>query len=167
MKYYRPLEIQTECISGVAFSLNAIRLSHDENAFEKDHNTEANLDLAAKLVRAGDDHAKAMRGIMVYTYMKLQVGFMIELETHRIGIETIMTSSTMHNELKNIKGEDLADAKQELLPFKVYRRATVFSYQALRNIYLSRRQHNHSDWQIFCDWIETLPFFNKLIKGEK
>ena len=57
----------------------------------------------------------------------------------------------------------LAEQKQLDLPNKVYKRMCVASYQALRNIYLQRKNHRHPDWQLFCEWIKTLPYSKELI----
>ncbi len=119
--------------------------------------------LGSKLVKAGTDHAKFTRGILVYVELKMQVGWMIEFETYRHGVECLSTSSSMHNELASMKGGDLASQKQNDLPLKVYTRICTISYQALRAMYGARRNHRHPDWQIFCDWIETLPLFEELI----
>ena len=53
-------------------------------------------DLASRLVRAGTDHAKAMRGPTVWIEIKCQVGWLLEFETYRAGVECLSTSSTMH-----------------------------------------------------------------------
>lgn len=76
-------------------------------------------------------------------------------------------SSSMHGELKGLKGEALAEQKQADLPEKVYTRVLTISYQALRHIYKARRHHRHPDWQIFCgQFIENLPYFDSLIYPE-
>lgn len=36
------------------------------------------------------------------------------------------------------------------------------NYQQLKTIYQQRRFHLLPDWQIFCDWCETLPLFKEL-----
>ena len=36
------------------------------------------------------------------------------------------------------------------------------NYQQLKTIYLQRRFHRLPEWQDFCDWIETLPYFKEL-----
>lgn len=38
------------------------------------------------------------------------------------------------------------------------------NYRALKNIYHQRRNHRLPDWQVFCDWVETLPM-SELITG--
>ena len=40
------------------------------------------------------------------------------------------------------------------------------NYRQLKTIYNQRRHHKLLDWQIFCDWIETLPH-SEWITGEK
>ena len=39
------------------------------------------------------------------------------------------------------------------------------NYQQLKTIYHQRRTHRLPEWQIFCDWIETLPMFKELCLG--
>ena len=36
------------------------------------------------------------------------------------------------------------------------------NYQQLKTIYQQRRHHKLPDWQIFCDWCESLPLFKEL-----
>ena len=36
------------------------------------------------------------------------------------------------------------------------------NYQQLKTIYQQRRHHRLPDWQVFCDWCETLPMFKEL-----
>ena len=40
------------------------------------------------------------------------------------------------------------------------------NYRQLKTIYKQRRNHLLPDWQMFCDWIETLPY-SELITGKK
>lgn len=167
--HYKPLEIEARLIAGIYESLEDMHLPHADNyTIERDIDIPIeDLKLAAKLIIAGDDHAKAMRGIIVWFRLKMQAGFMIEFETYRHGVECLSTTSTMHNELKHLSGIELAEAKQVGLSDKVYIRGVVMSYQALRHIYKARRNHRHPDWQIFCNSLEQLPFFEYLIYPEK
>lgn len=160
---YKPLKITLHEVCGLTFSLRAMRLPKNQS---KTTTADEDLKLAMNLIKAGPDHAKYQRGIMAYVRMEMQTGFMIEFETYRHGVECLSTSSSMHNELANLRGNELANQKQLDLPEKVYRRDAVISYQALRSIYKARRNHKHPDWQIFCDFIETLPHFRYLIYPE-
>lgn len=45
--------------------------------------------------------------------------------------------------------------------FELTARMTT-NYQQLKTIYQQRRHHKLPDWQMFCDWIETLPRFMEL-----
>ena len=167
---YKPLKIVDYEIVGINWAMEAMRLPKNSmgdtynNYFPK--NTiigPKDIHLASNLVKAGNDHAKSMRGIIVYLKIKLQVGWMIEFETYRHGVECLSTSSSMHCELAQLYGEELAEQKQNDLPSKQYTRILTISYQALRSMYKARRHHKHPDWQIFCDWIETLPYAKELI----
>ena len=40
------------------------------------------------------------------------------------------------------------------------------NYQQLKTIYQQRRHHRLPDWQMLCDWIETLPRFMELTQKE-
>lgn len=42
----------------------------------------------------------------------------------------------------------------------------VTNYRCLKNIYSQRRHHALPDWQVFCDWIETLEFADEFITGK-
>ena len=37
------------------------------------------------------------------------------------------------------------------------------NYLQLKTIYNQRRHHRTVEWQMICDWIETLPYFNKIV----
>ena len=42
----------------------------------------------------------------------------------------------------------------------------VTNYLQLKTIYLQRRHHKLPDWQVFCDWIESLPMFKEFCLKE-
>lgn len=161
---YNPLKVTLMNVYGVGESLLAMRLPKrslgDSNSGQIGPKDER---LAGALIKGGDDHAKAMRGIIAYVHIEMQIGWMIEFETYRHGVECLSTSSSMHGELAQLTGVELARQKQADLPGKVYIRIVTISYQALRRMYRARRKHRHPDWQIFCDFIENLPHFDKLI----
>lgn len=163
--FYKKLEIVNHEVRGISWAMEAMRLpkkSTGDTIWANIPGTK-DLSLASNLVKSGDDHAKAMRGIVVWLKIKCQAGWLIEFETYRHGVECMSTSSSMHNELKALKGEQLASQKQADLRDKVYTRILTISYQALRSIYMARRNHKHPDWHIFCDWIESLPYADELI----
>lgn len=58
----------------------------------------------------------------------------------------------------------------QLLPSSYNQRRTVlFNYQVLNRIYKTRRNHKLDEWHVFCDWIESLPYFKEIyleLEGE-
>lgn len=52
----------------------------------------------------------------------------------------------------------------QLLPMSYnYRRTITLNYQVLANMYRQRRNHKLIEWHVFCDWIETLPYFKEIV----
>ena len=45
--------------------------------------------------------------------------------------------------------------------FQLTARMTT-NYQQLKTMYFQRRSHHLPEWQEFCDWCETLPYFKEL-----
>lgn len=53
----------------------------------------------------------------------------------------------------------------QLLPSCYNQRRTVMlNYEVLHNIYISRKDHKLDEWRDFCKWVETLPYFEEIIK---
>lgn len=172
--YYQPLEISEVEGHGFWRTVNAMRLpksSQPDSIQDPFSLGDDDARLAGKLIRGGNDHAKCFRGIIVWMRLKFQAGFLIQWETYRHGVECLSTSSAMHGELKLLSGYELAEQKQRDISRKIYIRDLHISYQALRSMYRARRLHRHPDWRIMCNFIETLPYFDKLIfpefNGEK
>jgi hypothetical protein len=164
---YIPVTVKILNSVGYYESMKAMRLPKPQSFSDS---TPSNigtddLRLASQLILQGDSHAKALRGIVVYFQITMQIGFMIEFETYRCGVETLSTTSAM-NEMVTLTGTELAQKKQEDLVSRVYTRIVTISYQTLRRMYRERRNHRHPDWQIFCQSIEQLSYFNQLIFPE-
>lgn len=52
----------------------------------------------------------------------------------------------------------------QLLPSSYNQKRTYkISYQALKNMYLARRNHKLDEWHTFCEWAETLPYFREIL----
>ncbi len=165
---YKELTIDAFEVFGVKQSIEAMRLPYNGKGDSYLIGNEYVLGdedsaLAMRLINAGSDHAKAMRGVVVWVTHSAMVGWMIEFQTYRHGVEWLSTTSTMHSELKDTEGYALADLKQEGLRDKVYTTSYTISYQALRGIYFARKKHRHPGWRVYCKWIESLPNFEVLI----
>lgn len=121
------------------------------------------LTLMQTLVKRGDEHAKVVRGIMVWARIKAPVYFTRELETYRAGRERLSSSSTMHQECQGLSGEELQRAKAELPMGTEQDFVDVYSYQTLRRIVAQRHNHRLPEWHQFIDWVRTLPLAEELI----
>lgn len=124
---------------------------------------EKDLHLMSVLIKRGDEHAKVVRGIVVYAEIEAPIWFYRELETYRFGRERLSCESTMHIECRGLGGEELEKAKDEISMGHIQKTADMFSYQTLRRIYIQRRHHRLAMWHDFCRWIESLPFAKQLI----
>jgi hypothetical protein len=176
MSKYKPLKIKLLEISGLYPSVLAMRLPIKGSSEKSDSYIKIDdrvfvgredKKLLSKLVKAGNGHEKASRGIWAYFEMEFSITWMIELDTYRIGSEVLSTSSSMNYDLAGIKGMGLAQKKQDMASDKYYKRIQMFSYPTLRRIYQQRRHHRHPDWGIFCDYMETLPHFDEFIMPDK
>lgn len=71
-----------------------------------------------------------------------------------------------HFETKTQVVEWLKEMYLEILysnPCGMYLTARMTTnYQQFKTIYNQRRNHRLPEWQVFCDWIETLPHFKEL-----
>ena len=178
------IKIKTLEIAGLGSILQALRLpfgkecrSHSEFNIELNDNerfkttsftyvNEKDLHLLSTLIKRGDEHAKAIRGLIVYAEIEAPVWFYREIETYRIGRERLSSESTMHIDCKGLSGEELEKAKDEIPMGKIQKTVDMFSYQSLRRIYFQRRNHRLPMWHDFCRWIESLPY-SQLITIEK
>lgn len=175
------MEIETLEIAGFVSALKALRLSYgkeERSASQVDirefggmglEETWAvdvdprDLELLQKLVKAGDEHAKVLRGVIVWVRVTAPVYWWCEQETYRAGHERLMSSSTMHIDCKGLSGEELQKAKAAIPMGKELTKIDFFSYQALRRIWQQRKNHRLPEWHVFCKWIESLPLAAELI----
>lgn len=150
-----------ECRSEVDFSIDTIGdnlKTHSEVAFNA-----KDIALFAALVKRGDEHAKVLRGVVVWLEMNAPIYFYRELETYRCGRERLASESTMHINCKGLSGEELEKAKAEIPMGLMQRTVDMYSYQTLRRIYFQRRNHRLPVWHKFCELIKTLPYADELI----
>lgn len=122
--------------------------------------------LISALIKRGDEHAKVLRGVMVWCEITAPRYWHVELDTYRVGCERLSSESTMHIEGKGLSEEELIKMKESLQEGHMQKRIWVFSYQTLRRIYFQRRNHRLPQWRKFCEWIESLPFAKDFITIE-
>lgn len=107
------LKIETLEIAGFASVLQALRLPFGKECrsavYYKDFLSDLQYDsesrslidakdmkLLSTLVKRGDEHSKAIRGLMVYAEISAPLSFWSEADTYRIGTERLSSESTMH-----------------------------------------------------------------------
>ena len=121
------------------------------------------LTLMQTLVKRGDEHAKIVRGIMVWARITAPVYWWCEEETYRMGHERLASESTMHIDCRGLSGSELQEAKSAIPMGKELTKVDMFSYQALRKMVAQRHNHRLPEWHQFIDWIKTLPLAEELI----
>ena len=178
------MRIETLEIAGLGSALEALRLpfgkecrsaftfksNKDKDGSDFTFNTdsqivinEKDLDLMQSLIHRGDEHAKVLRGVMVWFKIDAERFFHVELDTYRVGAERLSSESTMHIQCKRMAEEELVKTKSELTEGTMQKRVWMMSYQTLRRVYFQRRNHRLPQWRQFCKWIESLPFAYDLI----
>ena len=120
------------------------------------------LTLMQTLVKRGDEHAKVVRGIMVWAKITAPVYWWCEEETYRMGHERLASESTMHIDCRGLSGSELQEAKSAIPMGKELTKVDMFSYQALRKMVAQRHNHRLPEWHQFIDWIKTLPLAEEL-----
>jgi hypothetical protein len=122
------------------------------------------MKLAQNLIRSGNEHAKAIRGIIVWCEYAMPRYMHQEIDTYTVGMTPLSSESSMHIEAKGLKDEELVKFKETLKEGHIQKRIRAFSYQALRNMYFQRRNHRLPAWrEVICPWIESLPLASELI----
>ena len=124
------------------------------------------IKLISTLVKKGPEHAKVLRGVVVWCEINAPRYFWQEMDRYRIGCECLSSESTMHIECKGMSEDELVNFKEHLGEGHMQKRVWMFSYQTLRRIYLQRKDHRLPQWRMFCDWIKTLPFSDEFITVE-
>lgn len=179
------MKIETIEIAGLAGALAALRLPYGKEVRSKIKTTlpdpdlwnvfglvsyGADLDvddrderLLQTLIKRGDEHAKVVRGIMVWAKITAPIYMLREIETYRFGRERLASESTMHIDCQGLSGEELVKAKAEISMGKEQTTVDVYSYQTLRRIVIQRTNHRLPEWKEFIDWVHTLPFADELI----
>lgn len=115
--------------------------------------------LIKRLIEAGDEHAKVMRGIVAYLDITAPRFWWQEMDTYRVGREQLASESTMHIQCKNMTEEQMLYIKSHLQEGTMQRRIIMLSYQTLRRIIKQRSSHRLPHWRLFCEWTyNNLPY---------
>lgn len=186
MKSVEQFDIKTLEVAGLGSALQALRLPFGKECRSLVYNNvnqvlrgtetlmssstiylnDKDKELIKTLLKRGDEHAKVLRGVMVWCEINAPRYWWQELSTYRVGTECLSSESTMHIEGKGMPEEELIKMKEELPEGHMQKRVWMFSYQTLRRIYFQRRNHKLPQWRTFCEWIEALPFAGDFITLE-
>lgn len=121
------------------------------------------LSLMQTLIKRGDEHAKVMRGIIVWAKITAPIYWWCEEETYITGHQRLCSESTMHTNCRGLTGEELVKAKSKIPMGKELTKVDFFSYQCLRNMVKQRHNHRLPEWHTFVDWVKSLPYAEELI----
>lgn len=141
----------------------------------------------------GHGHDNALKGVVVMFDLTFSNKAWVEAERYHF-LDFVSSQSTMHkiaqfdiaeqcNEyvapmiimiVDNLKAQYLADPTPENYLRLLYNIPSGFeltagmvtNYQQLKTIYQQRRHHRLKDWQVFCDFVESLPM-SEIITGKE
>lgn len=169
------------CVQSLELSRNRDRRSETDFAFlEKDEDNgetfiptlytqsvskinRKDWELMYTLVKKGDEHAKPLRGVTAWLKITAPVYWWCEMETYRHGHERLMSESTMFQEGRKLKGDELRAAKARIPMGRTLTKIDMFSYQCLRRIYNQRKTHRLLEWQWFCKCLNELPLYQLIL----
>ena len=143
--------------------------------------------------RSGCGEDNFLNGIIVQFDLTFSIKAWVEMQRYHF-IDFVSSQSTMHciskMDIKSMCNEYVSDvviAEVERLKkayldnptpknylellynvpvgFELTARMTT-NYRQLKTIYAQRRTHRLEDWQVFCDFIESLPYAKELIINE-
>ena len=153
------IEVKLIDTAGWYAAMLALHLPFGEPPKSVDGNINmADEKLLNALVKAGDDHAKVTRGIVAYLEINAPRYWWVEMDTYRIGRETLASESTMHIQGHGLSEDELVAMKSSLTEGTMQRRIVMLSYQTLRRIYHQRKHHRLPEWRGFCNWLVSLPY---------
>lgn len=155
--------------SGLSYS-GDIYKRQDDDEYDSTILTQTHIKLHKKdislleaLIRRGDEHAKVLRGVIVWAKITAPMYWWWDLETYTVGHQRLLSGSTMNKECKGLTGEALQKAKGEIPFGREITKVDYFSYQTLRRIYYQRKDHRLPEFTEFCEWITTLPYAKEFI----
>lgn len=131
----------------------ASRLSHE--SWDKS-SPETDQALLKRLIAAGDEHSKGLRGLIYILAIEAPRYWWVEMDTYTVGVIPMGSTSTMHKEAKKLKGAKLVALKEQLTEGTLQLRIRGFSWHTLRRIIQQRKTHRLPDWQEFCQFAEIV-----------
>lgn len=153
------------------------------------------LNLAKKLVRAGTEHRKFLRQIMVSLDINAPVFWWSEFDTYKIGttrnstsfmhtgtkrnltkedfekgtdIECINITNKKLEEYRKNKSPELFEEIRANLPMGyLYISTVTMNYENVLNMIHQREHHKLSQWRYFCEKLKELPYIKDFLGEEE
>lgn len=153
------------------------------------------LNLAKKLVRAGTEHRKFLRQIMVTLDINAPVFWWSEFDTYHIGttrnstsfmhtgtrrnltkedfekgtdIECINITNKKLEEYRKNKSPELFEEIRANLPMGyLYLSTVTMNYENVLNMIHQREHHKLSQWRYFCEKLKELPYIKEFLGEEE
>lgn len=170
---------------------NGIEKTTEYTAMQADI-AESNLRRAKGLSTAspGTGHNNFLKGVLVTANVTASVKWWTQAERYHF-LDIVSSMSTMHrlrSMLENSTAEftgtthdavvkaflslphmNMSDEELAMsCPMGLRLTAQIATnYLQLKTIYFQRRHHKLQEWQVFCDWIQTLPLAGSLITKKK
>jgi hypothetical protein len=141
------------------------------------------LALCKKLIKAGPEHRKFLRQIMIWADLTLPRYIWAELDTYKFIVRNSCSSIHLKNQLTFTDFEDgdvelgtLAKLNVLLfinkdierfknrLPEAYLQKSTIMmNYETALNIYHQRLNHKLKQWKTICEWIKGLPYMKEFL----
>lgn len=147
------------------------------------------LALARKLIKAGTEHRKFLRQIMVSLDISAPVFWWSEFDTYKIGttrnstsfmhigtrrdltkndfekgtdIENINYINKLLREYREHKSPELFERIRANLPMGyLYMSTVTMNYENVLNMIYQREHHKLSQWRYFCEKLKELPYIKE------
>lgn len=169
-------------------------IEKSDSNFNINYIGEKDLNLAKRLVNNGEPHCKFLRMIHVQVAITAPMFWWSEADTYKVGTVANSTSKMHKLAVTEITREcfecpdliasdiinNLEDTRRRYLRTKapedwkellvnlpnswLQTRMIDFNYSVIKRIYRDRKNHKLVEWHAFCEWVETLPYFNEFLK---
>lgn len=138
----------------------ASRLSHE--SWERS-TEDTDFDLLERLANLGEEHAKSLRGHQFYLAIEAPRYWWAEADTYTVGMIPMGSTSTMFNEAKRLKGDELVAAKSALSEGTLQLRIRAFSEPTLLRMARQRAKHRLPEWQEFAHFVDGCVHLEKSV----
>lgn len=136
----------------------ASRLSHE--SWERS-TEDTDFDLLERLANLGEEHAKSLRGHQFYLAIEAPRYWWAEADTYTVGMIPMGSTSTMFNEAKRLKGDELVAVKSALPEGTLQLRIRAFSEPTLLRMARQRAKHRLPEWQEFARFVDSCMHLEK------